>query len=232
MAELFTGHGRFPAHLFRFGIGDDDRCACGAAEDAKHYIVSCPLTMNLRARLRPSKFLELKIHKGIPPGSVIVKTSDCQLQCGSATNSRYRGFQFDAVNVFFDYPTHDCRPTLLGVRHNKGMYYRTPSPCLRQRGHGQEWEGSVEESTNQRQRSQGNRPSVLGTPNPELVKLGARYVENTACPSSSLSVRLRPLAGPSHLTHLATETPPFRERNTNTDPHRASRNFDLESRQI
>ncbi|GBN21981.1 hypothetical protein AVEN_81069-1 [Araneus ventricosus] len=52
MAELFTGHGKFPAHLFRFGIGDDDRCACGAAGDAKHYIVSCPLTMNLRARLR------------------------------------------------------------------------------------------------------------------------------------------------------------------------------------
>ncbi|GBN07599.1 hypothetical protein AVEN_117557-1 [Araneus ventricosus] len=25
IAELFTGHGRFPAHLFRFGIGIDDR---------------------------------------------------------------------------------------------------------------------------------------------------------------------------------------------------------------
>ncbi|GBN66980.1 hypothetical protein AVEN_62854-1 [Araneus ventricosus] len=52
MAELLTGHGIFPAHLFRFGIGNDDRCACGAVGDAKHYIVSCPLTMNLRARLR------------------------------------------------------------------------------------------------------------------------------------------------------------------------------------
>ncbi|GBN92370.1 Putative protein in type-1 retrotransposable element R1DM [Araneus ventricosus] len=34
MAELFTGHGRFPAHLFRFGIGNDERCACGAVGDA------------------------------------------------------------------------------------------------------------------------------------------------------------------------------------------------------
>ncbi|GBN73930.1 hypothetical protein AVEN_22493-1 [Araneus ventricosus] len=52
MAELFTGHGRFPAHLLRFGIGVDDRCACGAVGDAKHYIVSFPLTIDLRARLR------------------------------------------------------------------------------------------------------------------------------------------------------------------------------------
>ncbi|GBM88092.1 hypothetical protein AVEN_190490-1 [Araneus ventricosus] len=52
MAELFTGHGRFPAHLFRFGIGYHDRCACGAVGDAKHYIVRCPLTGDLRARLR------------------------------------------------------------------------------------------------------------------------------------------------------------------------------------
>ncbi|GBM22517.1 hypothetical protein AVEN_183954-1 [Araneus ventricosus] len=52
MAELFTGHGRFPAHLFRFGIGYDDPCSGGAVGDAKHYIVSCQLTGDLRARLR------------------------------------------------------------------------------------------------------------------------------------------------------------------------------------
>ncbi|GBN36109.1 hypothetical protein AVEN_152063-1 [Araneus ventricosus] len=32
MAELFTGHGRFPAHLFRFGIGDDDLRGSGRCE--------------------------------------------------------------------------------------------------------------------------------------------------------------------------------------------------------
>ncbi|GBM50185.1 hypothetical protein AVEN_50077-1 [Araneus ventricosus] len=52
ITELLTGHGRFPAILFRFGIGYDDRCACGAVGDAMHYMVSCPLTGGLRSRLR------------------------------------------------------------------------------------------------------------------------------------------------------------------------------------
>ncbi|GBN56858.1 hypothetical protein AVEN_237105-1 [Araneus ventricosus] len=56
MAELFTGHCRFQAHLFRFGIGYVDSCACGAVGDAKHYIVSCPLTGDLTARLRFNPF--------------------------------------------------------------------------------------------------------------------------------------------------------------------------------
>ncbi|GBM52933.1 hypothetical protein AVEN_60126-1 [Araneus ventricosus] len=46
------------------------------------------------------------------------------------------------------------------------------TPCLRRRGHGQEWVRAVEESTTQRQHSQGNRPDVLGTPDPELVNQG------------------------------------------------------------
>ncbi|GBM99181.1 hypothetical protein AVEN_122518-1 [Araneus ventricosus] len=52
------------------------------------------------------------------------------------------------------------------------IYYRAPSPCLRQRGHGQEWEGSVEKYTTQCQHSQGNRPDVLGTPDLELANQG------------------------------------------------------------
>ncbi|GBO28427.1 hypothetical protein AVEN_258798-1, partial [Araneus ventricosus] len=37
------------------------------------------------------------------------------------------------------------------------------TPCLRQRGHGQEWVRAVDYTTTQRQHSQGNRPDVLGT---------------------------------------------------------------------
>ncbi|GBN68195.1 hypothetical protein AVEN_116067-1 [Araneus ventricosus] len=80
MAELLTGHGRVPAHLFRFGIGNDDRCACVAVGDAKHYIVSSPLTMNLRARLR---FNPLDL-------STIMR--DCNLPVLSEIGRRVRSF--------------------------------------------------------------------------------------------------------------------------------------------
>ncbi|GBN97549.1 hypothetical protein AVEN_98259-1 [Araneus ventricosus] len=49
---------------------------------------------------------------------------------------------------------------------------RIRTPYLRRRGHGQEWVRAVEESTTQRQHSQGNRPDVLGTPDPELENQG------------------------------------------------------------
>ncbi|GBN20594.1 hypothetical protein AVEN_131538-1 [Araneus ventricosus] len=52
ITELFTGNGRFPAHFYLFVIGYDDLCSCWAVGDAKHYLVSCPLTGDLRAQLR------------------------------------------------------------------------------------------------------------------------------------------------------------------------------------
>ncbi|XP_055951697.1 uncharacterized protein LOC129987789 [Argiope bruennichi] len=52
VVELLSGHGRFPAYLYRFGIVDDDLCSCGEVGDGDHYLLRCPLTSSLRARLR------------------------------------------------------------------------------------------------------------------------------------------------------------------------------------
>ncbi|GBM45669.1 hypothetical protein AVEN_237910-1 [Araneus ventricosus] len=48
-------------------------------------------------------------------------------------------------------------------------YYSDLTPCLRRRGHGQEWVRAADHSTTQRQHSQGNRLDVLGTSDPELA---------------------------------------------------------------
>ncbi|GBM64224.1 Putative protein in type-1 retrotransposable element R1DM [Araneus ventricosus] len=70
MAELFTGH----------GIGLDDRCACRAVGDAKHYIVSCPLTVDLRARL------------GFNPLDLSSVVRDCNLPVLGEIGRRVRTF--------------------------------------------------------------------------------------------------------------------------------------------
>ncbi|GBL81676.1 hypothetical protein AVEN_93461-1 [Araneus ventricosus] len=52
------------------------------------------------------------------------------------------------------------------------IYYSYLTPCLRQRGHGQDWVRAADYTTTQRQHSHGNRPDVLGMPDPELANQG------------------------------------------------------------
>ncbi|GBN38150.1 Putative protein in type-1 retrotransposable element R1DM [Araneus ventricosus] len=52
ITQIITGHGRFPFYFKRFGISDNDMCACGRVGDANHYLMECPRTGDLRAKLR------------------------------------------------------------------------------------------------------------------------------------------------------------------------------------
>ncbi|GBO35987.1 Putative protein in type-1 retrotransposable element R1DM [Araneus ventricosus] len=50
--EVLSGHGRFPYYFYKYGLGFDDLCACGEFGDAMHYLVSCPLTDDIRGNMR------------------------------------------------------------------------------------------------------------------------------------------------------------------------------------
>lgn len=41
---FFSGHGPFPAYLYRFGLWDTYLCTCGGVGDPDHYVFSCALT--------------------------------------------------------------------------------------------------------------------------------------------------------------------------------------------
>lgn len=43
LAQVYTGHGHFPAYLERFKIWDTDLCACGERGDWLHYLTKCTL---------------------------------------------------------------------------------------------------------------------------------------------------------------------------------------------
>ncbi|GBN60710.1 hypothetical protein AVEN_116752-1 [Araneus ventricosus] len=99
-------------------------------------------------------------------------------------------------------------------------------PCLRQRGHGQEWEGSVEKSTNQRQHSQGNRPDVLGTSNPELENQGHAMSKHSRARSHhSLHISDPCWATPTTTPLGQVKTNPSGLPNIMHRPHWANRNF-------
>ncbi|GBN54891.1 hypothetical protein AVEN_237500-1 [Araneus ventricosus] len=66
--------------------------------------------------------------------------------------------------------TSDITSTLI-VGSMKLMCFNL-NPCLRRRGHGQDWVRAVDYSTTQRQHSHWKRPGVLGTSNPELANQG------------------------------------------------------------
>ncbi|GBN84740.1 hypothetical protein AVEN_18301-1 [Araneus ventricosus] len=50
--QLRTGHGRFPEYFCRFAISDTDACVCGGTGTVRHYLGSCPLTLDLSSRLQ------------------------------------------------------------------------------------------------------------------------------------------------------------------------------------
>ncbi|GBN85860.1 hypothetical protein AVEN_233279-2 [Araneus ventricosus] len=66
--EVLSGHGRFPFYFYKYGLGSDDLCACGEVGDALHYVVSCPLTDDLRGRLKfdPNRLDTLIRNENIP----------------------------------------------------------------------------------------------------------------------------------------------------------------------
>lgn len=49
--QILTGHGNFGHYLRRFNIQDDDRCACGSEDTAKHLLLDCPEYDAVRAQL-------------------------------------------------------------------------------------------------------------------------------------------------------------------------------------
>ncbi|GBN97427.1 hypothetical protein AVEN_206063-1 [Araneus ventricosus] len=72
---------------------------------------------------------------------------------------------------------------------------RIRTPYLRRRGHGQEWVRAVEESTTQRQHSQGNRPNASGRPTQNL-KTRDTLCRNTRVPVVIILCTSPTLAGP------------------------------------
>ncbi|GBN70711.1 hypothetical protein AVEN_30264-1 [Araneus ventricosus] len=52
ITQIITGYERFPFYFKRFGISNNELCACGRVGDANHYFMECPRTSDLRARLR------------------------------------------------------------------------------------------------------------------------------------------------------------------------------------
>ncbi|GBM90848.1 hypothetical protein AVEN_49811-1 [Araneus ventricosus] len=94
---------------------------------------------------------------------------------------------FSAANkTLASAPSHFGQ-TLQGTERTP--YYRTPSPCLHQLGYGQDWEGPAEKSTIKLLSQPRERTRRPRDARPRACKLGARYVETLACPSSSTSVR-------------------------------------------
>ncbi|GBL83254.1 hypothetical protein AVEN_165437-1 [Araneus ventricosus] len=81
---------------------------------------------------------------------------------------------------------------------DRDIFYSILTPCLRQRGHGQEMGEGCElyyHPAPPQPRQPTRRPRDV---QPRTCKLGARYVETITCPSSSLSVHHRPSLGHSH----------------------------------
>ncbi|GBM82384.1 hypothetical protein AVEN_84814-1 [Araneus ventricosus] len=76
ITQIITGHGRFPFYFKRFGVSNNDMCACGKVGDANHCLMECPRTGDLRAKLRyDSSYLPslLEHHSNLAPLEEIMK---------------------------------------------------------------------------------------------------------------------------------------------------------------
>ncbi|GBN91705.1 hypothetical protein AVEN_166736-1 [Araneus ventricosus] len=104
------------------------------------------------------------------------------------------------------------------------IYYRNLTPCLRQRGYGQDWVRAADYTTTQRQHSHGNRPDVLETPDPELRNQGHAMSKHSRARSHhSLLISDPHWATPTHDPTGPSESQPFRDAKHRT-PTRCSNN--------
>ncbi|GBN95463.1 hypothetical protein AVEN_29593-1 [Araneus ventricosus] len=85
---------------------------------------------------------------------------------------------------------------------DRDIHYRDLTPCLRLRGHGQEWVRAADYSTTQRQHSRGNRPDILGTSDQSLQTRGLLCQRQAITRSHHSLEHHRPSLGHSHPTPL------------------------------
>ncbi|GBM22055.1 Putative protein in type-1 retrotransposable element R1DM [Araneus ventricosus] len=64
VTQFITGHGPFPAYLFRFGKHPDDLCACGQEGTPFHYATACPITESFHLKC-PREEHKTAWHKSI-----------------------------------------------------------------------------------------------------------------------------------------------------------------------
>ncbi|GBO04064.1 hypothetical protein AVEN_69523-1 [Araneus ventricosus] len=131
---------------------------------------------------------------------------------------------------------HKTRNLLAAIFSSQyiGTFFTVSSPpVFVDEDMGRQWLRAVNHSTIQRQHSPGNRPDVLGTPDPELVNQG-HAVSKHSHARSHHSLSSPTLAGPlPHPTPLGQlKTPTLPGGYTKRRPHWASRIFGLESPNI